>query len=256
MGEVYRAHDSKLGRDVAIKTLPREFARDPERLASIWTLRRARWRRLNHPNIAAIYRSRRIRKALTLPRAGTGRGRNTEGPAAGREGSRLRTADRPSGLEAAHEKGIVHRDLKPANIKVTPQGRIKVLDFGLAKAVFGSEHAQDISQLSTVTGPETVAGHVLGTPPYMSPEQARGEEVDKRTDIWAFGCVLYELLTGKRAFRGETLQNTVQAILESEPELERAASGRHLPKSSSCSKGVSKKTSNFVSRISGMRVES
>src|SRR6185369_10923753 len=105
-------------------------------------------------------------------------------------------------LEAAHEKGIVHRDLKPANIKVTPQGRVKVLDFGLAKAVWGSDPTQNLSQWSGLVGPETVPGNIMGTPPYMSPEQARGQEVDMRADIWAFGCVLYELLTGKRAFRG------------------------------------------------------
>ena len=103
-------------------------------------------------------------------------------------------------LEAAHGKGIIHRDLKPANIKVTPDGRVKVLDFGLAKAVWGTEEIQDYSQLGTVTGLETVAGQIVGSPPYMSPEQARGQAVDERTDIWAFGCLLYELLTGRRAF--------------------------------------------------------
>src|SRR5258706_2196481 len=215
MGEVYRAHDSKLGRDVAIKTLPREFARDPERLARF--RREARTlASLNHPNIAAIYGLEESEGATCLVLELV-EGETLKGPLpiARALDYAWQIAD---GVEAAHEKSIVHRDLKPANIKVTPQGRIKVLDFGLAKAVFGSHHAQDISQLSAVIGPETVAGHVLGTPPYMSPEQARGGEVDKRTDIWAFGCVLYELLTGKRAFRGETLQNTVQAILESEPD--------------------------------------
>src|SRR6202521_5103852 len=121
-------------------------------------------------------------------------------------------------LEAAHEKGIVHRDLKPANVKVTPQGRVKVLDFGLAKAVWGPEPDRDLSQLATVTGVETVAGHIVGTPGYMSPEQARGKDVDKRTDVWAFGCLLYEMLTGKRAFKGETLQDTIAAVLEREPD--------------------------------------
>src|SRR5579864_8552466 len=108
-------------------------------------------------------------------------------------------------LEAAHEKGIVHRDLKPANVKRTPQGKAKVLDFGLAKAVWGAEGTAAQSQPTILKGGETVAGHIVGTPPYMSPEQARGESTNKGTDIWAFGCVLYELLSGKRAFQGESL---------------------------------------------------
>jgi Tol biopolymer transport system component len=215
MGEVYRAHDSKLGRDVAIKTLPREFARDPERLARF--RREARTlASLNHPNIAAIYgleesgdvdclvlelvEGETLRGPLPLDRA--------------LEYAR-QVAD---ALEAAHEKGIIHRDLKPNNVKVTPQGRVKVLDFGLAKAIWGPEENQDLSQLATVTNVESVAGHIVGTPPYMSPEQARGKDVDKRTDIWAFGCLLYELLTGKRAFAGETVSETIAAVLEREPD--------------------------------------
>src|SRR5262249_27253955 len=122
------------------------------------------------------------------------------------------------GLEAAHEKGIVHRDLKPANIKITPQGRVKILDFGLAKVVWRRNNGVNLSQLTATIGPETVTGHITGTPPYMSPEQARGGAIDKRADIWAFGCVLYELLTGKRAFQGNTLANTIQAVLEREPD--------------------------------------
>src|SRR5258708_13751682 len=121
-------------------------------------------------------------------------------------------------LEAAHEKGIIHRDLKPANVKVTPQGRVKVLDFGLAKAIWGPKRDQDLSQLATVTGVETLAGNIVGTPGYMSPEQTQGKEVDKRTDIWAFGCLLYELLTGTRAFQGETLQERIAAVIEPEPD--------------------------------------
>src|ERR1700716_2871898 len=121
-------------------------------------------------------------------------------------------------LEAAHEKSIIHRDLKPANVKVTPQGKVKVLDFGLAKAIWGAETNQDLSQSAIINGVQTHAGHIVGTPGYMSPEQARGEDVDKRTDLWAFGCLLYELLTGKRAFPGETLKDTIAAVLKREPD--------------------------------------
>ncbi len=215
MGEVYRAHDSKLGRDVAIKTLPPEFARDPERLA--------RFRReahtlasLNHPNIAAIYGLEESTELdyLVLELV---EGDTLHGPLP------LATAlDRAcqvaEALEAAHEHGIVHRDLKPANVKVTPQGRVKVLDFGLAKAIWGTEGGPDLSQTATVTFPGTAAWHIVGTPGYMSPEQARGAKVDQRTDIWAFGCLLYELLAGKRAFKGETVSDTVAAVLEHEPD--------------------------------------
>ena len=215
MGEVYRAHDGKLGRDVAIKTLPAEFARDPERLARF--RREARTlASLNHPNIAAIYGLEESGDVDCLVMELV-EGETLRGPLP--VDKALEYARQVAeALEAAHEKGIVHRDLKPANVKVTPQGRVKVLDFGLAKAIWGPEENQDLSQLATVTNVETVAGHILGTPPYMSPEQARGKDVDKRADIWAFGCLLYELLTGKRAFRGETLQDTIASVLEREPD--------------------------------------
>ena len=215
MGEVYRAHDSKLSRDVAIKTLPREFARDPERLARF--RREARTlASLNHPNIAAIYGLGEFDGAMYLVLELV-EGETLQGPLP--IGKALDYALQISeALGAAHEKSIVHRDLKPANVKVTPQGRVKVLDFGLAKAVWGGDDTQNLSQSSTMVGPETVVGQVVGTPPYMSPEQARGGEIDKRTDIWAFGCVLYELLSGKRAFRGKTLGDTIHAILDREPD--------------------------------------
>src|ERR1700730_4573009 len=217
MGEVYRAHDSKLDRDVAIKTLPFEFARDPERLTRF--RREARTlASLNHPNIAAIYGLEESggMDCLVLELV---EGQTLRGPLP-IERALDYARQVAEALEAAHAKGIIHRDLKPANVKVTPQGRVKVLDFGLAKAISGPDQNQDLSQVVTLTGAETLAGHIVGTPGYMSPEQARGKEVDERTDIWAFGCLFYELLTGKRAFHGETNQDTVAAVLEREPDLQ------------------------------------
>ena len=214
MGEVYRAHDSKLGRDVAIKTLPTEFARDPQRLARF--RREARTlASLNHPNIGAIYGLEESGDidCLVLELV---EGETLRGPLPIAEA--LRFAEQiAEGLGAAHDKGIIHRDLKPANVKITPQGRVKVLDFGLAKAIWGQEQNQDLSQPAIAAAPHTLAGPLAGTPGYMSPEQASGRDVDKRTDIWAFGCLLYELLSGKRAFAGETLQDTIAAVLDREP---------------------------------------
>jgi len=219
MGEVYKARDTKLGRDVAIKVLPPVYVHDPE-----WVARFEREARLlaalNHPNIATIHGLEQSEGAhylvMELVPGETLAERLRQGPLgieqALRIGSQIAEA-----LEAAHEKGVMHRDLKPANVKVTPEGRVKVLDFGLAKA-YAAEGAQDISQAATLTALPTEEGKILGTPAYMSPEQARGKPVDKRTDIWAFGCVFYELLTGKRLFRGESLTDTVAAVLEREPE--------------------------------------
>ena len=215
MGEVYRAHDSKLGRDVAIKTLPAEFARNPERLARFRREARA-LAALNHPNIAAISGLEEIGEVdcliLELVEGETLRGPLPIAIA-------LDRADQvAAALEAAHEKGIIHRDLKPANVKVTPEGRVKVLDFGLAKAILGSEPGPDFSQPATLANAQTLAGHIVGTPGYMSPEQARGTVVDQRADIWAFGCLLYELLTSKRVFQGDSIENTIAAVLEREPD--------------------------------------
>ena len=218
MSEVYRAHDNRLDRDVAIKTLPPEFARDPERLARF--RREARTlASLNHPNIAAIYGLEESADVdyLVLELV---EGDTLHGPLS--LASALDCACQVAeALQAAHEHGIIHRDLKPANVKVTPQNRVKVLDFGLAKAIWGAERKADLAEPAAMTDHGTATGHILGTPGYMSPEQARGEEVDQRTDIWAFGCLLYELLAGKRAFETETVSDT--------PAVEREPDWRALP---------------------------
>ena len=219
IGEVYQARDFKLGRDVAIKVLPQTFLDDPERLARLQ--REARMlAALNHPNIATIYGLEQAEGVhylmMELVPGQTLAERVNAGALKIEEGLKLggQIAD---ALEAAHEKGVIHRDLKPANVKVTPEGRVKVLDFGLAKA-FACDGELDLSNAPTLTAMGTEEGRILGTPAYMSPEQARGKAVDKRTDIWAFGCVLYEMLTGKEAFRGETVSDTIAAVLEREPD--------------------------------------
>ena len=226
MGEVYRAHDARLRRDVAIKVLPHSLTHDADRLARFE--REAQLlAALNHPHIAGIY---------GLEDSGHARGlvlELIEGPTlAERIGGRPLTVDQAlaiarqivDALDAAHERGIVHRDLKPANIKVTSDGTVKVLDFSLAKDI-GDTSAPDLSQSPTITSDGTRAGVILGTAPYMSPEQARGMAVDKRTDIWAFGCVLYEMLTGTRAFRGDTVSDVIAAIIGSEPDWQRLPPG-------------------------------
>jgi TolB-like protein len=216
MGVVYRAHDPKLGRDVAIKTLPKEFGDDPERLARFHREARV-LASLNHPNIAAIYGLEESGGMnfliLELVEGETLAERlKRTGPMPCNEA--LGAMGQVAGaLEAAHLKGVAHRDIKPANINVTPKGRVKILDFGLAK-VFRSEAAVETSN----EGLDTETGRRLGTPRYMSPEQARGQEVDHRTDVWAFGCVLYELLTGKPALPGETASDIIAAILGREPD--------------------------------------
>ena len=220
MGEVYRAEDTNLSRQVAIKVLPDEFAHDAERLARFE--REAKLlASLNHPNIAAIHgleeqEGKRF-LVLELVEGQTLAERLHKGPLPVEEALEV-CRQVAEGLEAAHEKGIIHRDLKPANVKVNPEGKVKILDFGLAKAFQGEMSAPDVSKSPTLTGQMTHAGVILGTAGYMSPEQARGKAVDKRADIWGFGCVLYECLTGTRAFQGDTITETVASILKSEPD--------------------------------------
>ena len=220
MGEVYRAHDARLGRDVAVKILPRAFAADPERLSRFE--REARTlAALNHPHVGAIYGLEDAdgvpALVLELVEGETLADRLRRGALPIDECLNLgrQIAD---ALEAAHERHIVHRDLKPANIKVTPEGVVKVLDFGLAKAMAGDTGSSDPSDSPTVTAAGTRDGVILGTAAYMSPEQARGRPVDRRADLWAFGVVLYEMLTGRRAFEGESVSDTLSHLLTKEPD--------------------------------------
>src|SRR5712692_4461070 len=221
-GEVYSARDTRLGREVAIKVLPETFARDPSRVARFE--REARMlASINHPSIAGIYGAEEagdvrylvmeLVPGVTLD-ATLGRG-----PIPLAESLQI-SRQIVDGLEAAHEKGVVHRDLKPSNIKVTPDGKVKILDLGLAKAMEMPGSGEGMSHSPTITLEQTRPGTILGTVEVMSPEQARGKEVDKRTDIWAFGCILFEMLTGRRPFAGETISDVLAAILTREPDWE------------------------------------
>src|SRR6202163_2295569 len=208
MGEVYQAHDTKLGRDVAIKVLPEAFAHDPERLSRFQ--REAKMlAALNHPNIATIHglgqSGGTSYLVMELVSGETLSERVIRDGAVPIEETLAIAKQIAEALEAAHEKGIIHRDLKPANVKLTPEGKVKVLDFGLAKAFEGETTNDDPSNSPTLSMAATMHGVILGTAAYMSPEQARGKAVDKRTDIWAFGCVLFELLCGRQAFHGEDI---------------------------------------------------
>jgi serine/threonine protein kinase/Tol biopolymer transport system component len=220
MGEVYRAHDTKLARDVAIKVLPANFVNDPERLSRFQ--REARMlAALNHPNIATIYGLEQSGGAtclvMELVPGETLAERVKAGPLPIEEALKI-ASQIAEALEAAHEKQIIHRDLKPANVKVTPEGKVKVLDFGLAKAFEGDPANEDMSNSPTLSRAATMQGVILGTAAYMSPEQAKGKAVTKATDIWAFGCVLYELLSGDKAFEGEDATEILAAVVRAEPD--------------------------------------
>ena len=221
MGEVYRAHDTKLGRDVAIKVLPAIFVNDPERLSRFQ--REARMlAALNHPNIATIFGLEQSNGisclVMELVPGETLAERAKAGPMPVDEAVKI-AIQIAEALEAAHEKNIVHRDLKPANVKVTPEGKVKVLDYGLAKAFENDPADIDINNSPTLSRAATLQGMIQGTAAYMSPEQARGKPVDKRTDIWAFGAVLYEMLTGRQLFRGETVSDILVEVIGKEPDL-------------------------------------
>ena len=221
MGDVYQAHDTKLVRDVAIKVLPEAFAHDSERLNRFQ--REAKMlAALNHPNVATIHGLEQSNGTsylvMELVSGETLAERVKREGAVPVEETLKIAVQIAEALEAAHEKGVIHRDLKPANVKVTPEGKVKVLDFGLAKAFAGDTADSNPSESPTLSAVATMQGVLLGTAAYMSPEQARGKAVDKRTDIWAFGCVVYEMLTGKQAFQGEDVTEILAAVVKTEPD--------------------------------------
>ena len=220
MGEVYRATDSRLSRDVALKLLPEKFARDTERMARLEHEAKV-LASLNHPNIASIYGLEESNGAralvMELVDGPTLAERIKKGPLPLDEALPI-AKQIAEGLEYAHERGIIHRDLKPSNVKVRPDGQVKILDFGLAKAFEAETSEEEIQNSPTLSAVATRMGVLLGTAAYMSPEQARGKRVDRRADIWAFGCVLFEMLAGREAFGGDTTSDILACVIRAEPD--------------------------------------
>ena len=220
MGQLYRAQDLYLGRYVAIKTLPPSRAHDPEQVRR-FEHEAHLMAELNHPHIASIYSLKYFEGScsliMELLEGPTLADWLKCGPIPIAECLRL-GIDLAEALETVHQRGIVHRDIKPANIKITVEGQLKLLDFGLAKKVSDGQPESGVSDTATLSAPNTEQGGISGTAAYMSPDQARGRYVDQRTDIWAFGCVLFEMLTGNRAFNGETCTDILAAVLRDEPE--------------------------------------
>jgi serine/threonine-protein kinase len=240
MGEVYRARDTRLNRDVAIKILPEALAGDPDRLARFEREAQA-LAALNHPNIAGVYAVEGLAIVMELVSGEDLSARIGRGPIPLAEALPLarQIAD---AIDAAHEAGIIHRDLKPANIKVKDDGTVKVLDFGLAKALEPpGEPSAEAMNSPTLTNRGTRMGVILGTAAYMAPEQARGKVVDKRADIWAFGVVLYEMLTGVRPFAGDNVTDLLAAVVRAEPDWNALPRGR-LRSCADCCNGASQKS--------------
>jgi serine/threonine protein kinase/WD40 repeat protein len=257
MGEVYQAKDRKLGRDVAIKVLPEEFAKDTDRVARFQ--REAKLlASLNHPNIAAIYgleeSSGTNFLVLELVEGETLADRIKRGPIPVEESLKL-ALQIAEALEAAHEKGVIHRDLKPANIKVTPEGKVKVLDFGLAKAYAGEQAELNLSNSPTLSNAATQQGVILGTAAYMSPEQAKGKTVDKRADVWAFGCVLFEMLTGRSVFSADDVSQTLARVLERQPDFSSLPPKLHQKIVEMLERCLEKDAKNRYSGIADARVD-
>jgi serine/threonine protein kinase/Tol biopolymer transport system component len=257
MGEVYKAKDQKLGRDVAIKVLPEEFAKDADRVARFQ--REAKLlASLNHPNIAAIYGLEESDGThflvLELIEGDTLADRLKRGAISVEESLKL-ALQIAEALEAAHEKGVIHRDLKPANIKVTPDGKVKVLDFGLAKAYAGEREEVNLSNSPTLSDAATQQGVILGTAAYMSPEQARGKSVDRRADIWAFGAVLFEMLAGRAAFSGKDVTDILAAVIRSEPDWATLPANLHSRLREILERCLEKETNDRYHDISDVKVD-
>ena len=258
MGEVYRATDTKLNRDVALKILPQQFASDSQRMG--------RFQReaevlasLDHPNIGQIYgiEDAGQTKALVLQliEGPTLAERIAKGPIPVEDALKI-ALQMAEGLEAAHEKGVIHRDLKPANIKITPEGQVKILDFGLAKALEGETPPDSsLSQSPTLTAAATQAGVILGTAAYMSPEQASGEATDKRADIWSFGVVLFEMLTGRQLFTGKTVSHVLADVLRAEPDWNSLPANLHSRLRVLLERCLDKEAKDRLSGISDARVD-
>jgi serine/threonine-protein kinase len=222
MGEVYRGRDTKLGREVAIKVLPASVARDPERLARFEREAKV-LASLNHPNIAQIYGVQEAEgyQALVMELVpGQTLGAHIKAGTIPLDESLRLATQMVEALSAAHEKGITHRDFKPANVMITPEGVVKVLDFGLAAVSQPSADSTIGTNVATLTMSPTSAGMIMGTAPYMSPEQARGNQADRRSDIFSFGVVLHEMLTGKQPFHGETVSDILASVLKDNPSLD------------------------------------